>query len=344
MALAVCCASVLTSDATTANPRPAAPARAASIVALSASSEVCEAIASISLTTAPMRSAAAARLRTVRSVRARSATLRSVASLATAASAAVLTISASNSRAASATAATSRLAAGRGLDRDRGPLQHILVAFAEVGGGDADFLAGRLEKADELVDGGAEPLGEETAAGMVQPRFRLAAAMIDRQRIGIDQHLPHPFGSSGTVCERSAADPGRQRGITVAAGNLRDRTRQRAQCPLEYHAAQMALIRAAANPANRLPVSQAVSADSVPAEAIGRSIQAGRNFLKKSKSITGGFQIRQRISQCLMLNCADSITKPFPKRARQRMNCRRYAQKICFAFAVRPDRHNRNMT
>jgi hypothetical protein len=62
----------------------------------------------------------------------------------------------------------------------------------------------------------------------------------------------------------------------------------------------MALIRAAANPANRLPVSQAVNADSVPAEAIGRSIQAGRNFLQKSKSIAGGFQIRQRISQRLM--------------------------------------------
>ena len=48
----------LTSDATTAKPRPASPARAASMVALSASRLVCSAIAVISLTTSPMRPAA----------------------------------------------------------------------------------------------------------------------------------------------------------------------------------------------------------------------------------------------------------------------------------------------
>ena len=42
VALAVCWASVFTSEATTAKPRPAAPARAASMVALSASKEVCD--------------------------------------------------------------------------------------------------------------------------------------------------------------------------------------------------------------------------------------------------------------------------------------------------------------
>ena len=46
--------SALTSSATTAKPRPAAPARAASILALSASRLVCLAIAAITLTTLPI--------------------------------------------------------------------------------------------------------------------------------------------------------------------------------------------------------------------------------------------------------------------------------------------------
>ena len=50
----VCTASALTSEATTAKPRPAAPARAASMVELSASSVVCRAICAIRLTTLPI--------------------------------------------------------------------------------------------------------------------------------------------------------------------------------------------------------------------------------------------------------------------------------------------------
>src|SRR6202051_1587057 len=50
----VCTASVLTSEATTAKPRPAAPARAASMVELSARSVVCLAICAIRLTTLPI--------------------------------------------------------------------------------------------------------------------------------------------------------------------------------------------------------------------------------------------------------------------------------------------------
>jgi hypothetical protein len=48
----------LTSDATTAKPRPASPARAASIVAFSASRLVWPAMVLISSTTSPMRAAA----------------------------------------------------------------------------------------------------------------------------------------------------------------------------------------------------------------------------------------------------------------------------------------------
>ena len=55
VALAVCSASALTSEATTAKPRPASPARAASMVALSASRLVWPAMVLISSTTSPMR-------------------------------------------------------------------------------------------------------------------------------------------------------------------------------------------------------------------------------------------------------------------------------------------------
>src|SRR6478672_8535361 len=58
VAFAVCSARALTSDATTAKPRPASPARAASMVALRAKRLVCPAIVLISSTTSPMRPAA----------------------------------------------------------------------------------------------------------------------------------------------------------------------------------------------------------------------------------------------------------------------------------------------
>ena len=58
VAFAVCSASAFTSDATTAKPRPASPARAASMVALSASRLVWPAMVLISSTTSPMRLAA----------------------------------------------------------------------------------------------------------------------------------------------------------------------------------------------------------------------------------------------------------------------------------------------
>src|SRR3954471_7572875 len=60
VAFAVCSASAFTSDATTAKPRPASPARAASMVALSASRLVWPAMVLISSTTSPIRVAALA--------------------------------------------------------------------------------------------------------------------------------------------------------------------------------------------------------------------------------------------------------------------------------------------
>ena len=58
VAFAVCSASAFTSEATTAKPRPASPARAASIVAFSASRLVWPAMVLISSTTSPIRAAA----------------------------------------------------------------------------------------------------------------------------------------------------------------------------------------------------------------------------------------------------------------------------------------------
>ena len=65
VAFAVWVARLYTSDATTAKPRPASPARAASMVALSASRLVCSAMLLMSLTTSPIFWAAMARPETI---------------------------------------------------------------------------------------------------------------------------------------------------------------------------------------------------------------------------------------------------------------------------------------
>jgi hypothetical protein len=69
VAFAVWLARTFTSEATTANPLPASPARAASMVAFSASRFVLLARALISATTSPIRPAAAAKPSTVLVVR-----------------------------------------------------------------------------------------------------------------------------------------------------------------------------------------------------------------------------------------------------------------------------------
>jgi hypothetical protein len=69
VASAVWLARLLTSAATTAKPRPASPARAASMVALSASRLVCPAILEISSATCSICWAPSAKARTMLSVR-----------------------------------------------------------------------------------------------------------------------------------------------------------------------------------------------------------------------------------------------------------------------------------
>ncbi len=103
-------ASSFTSAATTEKPRPASPARAASMVALSASSEVCPAMALISLITSSMRPAAAPSVRMVSSARASSAAVRSLAMRASSTCLPESTASVCTSIAADAMAATSSAA------------------------------------------------------------------------------------------------------------------------------------------------------------------------------------------------------------------------------------------
>ena len=287
VALAVCCASDFTSLATTAKPRPAAPARAASMVALSASSEVCAATPSISLTTVPMRSAAAARLRTMRSVRASWSTVRSVAFLAAATSLLERAIRASSSRAAFATAPTSRAASSAALAALRRARMHVLVAVAEIGGGDLDLLAGLVEGRDQLCDGRAEALGEERAAGVVQLGLRLAAALVDDQRVRVDQRLPHPLRRGRDVGHGAAAGAFRQRGIAVAGGDQRDRVHHRPQPPLDPPGGDSAAAgTAATRPAIQLPVRRdRERRGAAQASRTGSRIQPAEMTLRSSNFI-----------------------------------------------------------
>ncbi len=110
---------------------------------------------------------------------------------------------------------------------------HVLVAGAEVGGGDLDLLAGLVERRHQFADGAAEPVGEERPSGMMQLCFRLAAALIDGQRIGVDQRLAHPFGRGRDVGHGAAAGSLGQGGIAVAAGDQRNGVHHPPQVPFD---------------------------------------------------------------------------------------------------------------
>ena len=280
VAFAVWLASDFTSLATTAKPRPAAPARAASIVALSASSEVWAATPSISLTTVPMRSAASARLRTVRSVRPSwldGAVGRDLGGGDFAAGA-------RDQRQQRTRGIRDRADVARGDFRRvggvRGARVHVLVAAAEVGGGDLDLLAGLVEGADQLVDRRAEALGEERAAGMVQLGLGLAAALVDRERVGVDQRLAHPLGAPPRCrpwrrrrCAPAARRSGRRRRCSVIAS-----TTERSRRSI-HQAAASAARPAAARPAIPFPVRATVAAGSGGGKEHRQQNPPGRNRL-----------------------------------------------------------------
>ena len=170
----------------------------------------------------------------------------------------------------------------RGAGGVCGARVHVLVAVAEVGGGDLDLLAGLVEGRDQLLDRRAEALGEERAAGVVQLGLGLVAALVDDERVGVDQRLPHPFGGGGDVGHGAAAGALRQRGIAVAGGDEPDRIHHRPQPPLDPPGGDSAAATAAASPAIQLPVSVTVATGRAEASRTG-SKSSRRNGLTKLK-------------------------------------------------------------
>src|SRR5262245_34553390 len=136
VALAVCPASDFTSAATTANPLPDSPARAASIVAFKASRLVCPAIAWMSPTTSPIRVAAAPSCDIVVTVRCASETARPATSVDFAACEAISPIEAASSSTELAAAVTFSEAAVTRL---------VAVSASE------DTVSAALLRSDELI-------------------------------------------------------------------------------------------------------------------------------------------------------------------------------------------------
>ena len=215
--------SSLTSAATTAKPRPDSPARAASMVALRASSEVWPAMARMRRITSSMRVAAAPRLRMVSSARASSAAVRSSGR------ARRLDVTAGVDgqplhvarRGGDAGDVLGGLRGGVGGFGDL--LGHLPVRLRQVLGGAADALAGAGEGGDDLVDALAEAAGEEQPAGVMQPRLGLAPPLIDGDGVGLDQRVADGLGGGAEVLQGAVADALGQAGVAVAAGDLADR-------------------------------------------------------------------------------------------------------------------------
>ncbi len=197
----------------------------------------------------------------------------------------------SKPRAASATAATSRLAQAAASTAlaarcDMSLLRAPRLAVVTRISSPADW---KVTVSSSMVR--AEALGEEAAVGMAQPRLRLAAFQVDRQRIGIDQRLPHGFRGDRAVGERATLDLRRQRGVAIAAGDLRDcgrrsgaksarnttppRSRRRVQRP---------------GRARRLPVPHVVRTATTPTNRSGNTIHAGSGLLNLA-TISGQFQL-----------------------------------------------------
>ena len=143
VAFAVSCASSLTSLATTAKPLPASPARAASIVAFSASRFVCSAMLVITLTTLPISAEDSPSLATVAVVVSAAVTARAATSLASAAFEAISRIDAPICSAPAATVCTLRDTSSAAPD--------TTPDCAEVSSADAEICA---DDADSSSDAG----------------------------------------------------------------------------------------------------------------------------------------------------------------------------------------------
>ena len=191
VARAVWLASSLTSLATTAKPRPDSPARAASMVALSASSEVWPAIDWISLITTSICWAASNRLCTVRSA------WRKLVGRPFGRIARRFDMIARTQHDLAHLARRIRDLGGidrGGLRRLRGacdPIRHVAIARGEIGGGHANAFAGPREGRHHVVDRGLETPRDELPPGLAQMRFGDTAVAIDRDIVGPAERRTH---------------------------------------------------------------------------------------------------------------------------------------------------------
>ena len=112
---------------------------------------------------------------------------------------------------------------GRGLLGGGGGVRdadiHVIVALGEIGRRVADATAAGGKGGHHLLDRAAKTLGEKAAAGEMQARLGLAAALIDRKRVGLDHRFAQRMDGESEIRER----PGglsRQNSVAVAAGDL----------------------------------------------------------------------------------------------------------------------------
>ncbi|CAB4923707.1 unannotated protein [freshwater metagenome] len=159
VARAVSCASSLTSLATTAKPLPASPARAASIVAFSASRLVCSAIDVITLITSPISFEDTPSLVIVALVRSASATASAATRAASLAFCAISRIDADISSAPAATVATLRDTSSAADDTDP---DCTLVCSADAAICAADADSSSLEAATASADPTTEAISERS--------------------------------------------------------------------------------------------------------------------------------------------------------------------------------------
>ena len=95
----------------------------------------------------------------------------------------------------------------------------MIVELGEIGRGVADAAAASGKGGHHLLDRAAKTLGEEPAAGEMQPGLGLAAALIDRKRIGLDHRLAQRMNGASEIRERTLRLL-RQYRVAVAAGDL----------------------------------------------------------------------------------------------------------------------------
>ena len=163
VALAVSWASSLTSLATTAKPLPASPARAASMVAFSASRLVCSAMLVITFTTLPISADESPSLATVAVVVSAAVTARAATSLASAALTAISRIDAPICSAPAATVCT--------LRETSSAAPATTPDCAEVSSAEAEICA---DDADSSSDDAATASAEATTVASTSRRFSCA--------------------------------------------------------------------------------------------------------------------------------------------------------------------------